>query len=486
MGLPKPISIDMPIFPTTQLVRNACVACLLITSAAAACVEIQKIDAKPSAELASLDTRFQQFSTRFYSGLVRLDKSPKIDSIEALAQTVERFRAQGEIVNAIATIIHNRALVEKNIDTTPIINIYKILLEANEWNTAAELYKKLKKQGDKSLVSNVSFSLAQYYFARNQWDETISILGSIRSDLPPEDYHHALLMHGISLQRLQKHRLALREYARIPATSRYYVPARLNMTVANIRQDWWTDAHIILNELLDDKRHKGDSELTDRLYTVMGYSLLQQQYFRNSRDAFRKVGLNGKYSNRALLGLAITAASQEDFVGALNAVKILKNKNDRDLPVDEANLLIPFFYEKLKQLTTANTGYLDAIQYYETRIQNIKEAMGSDADVLRKQVIATNTGDVILNGEILDLSQKIPKFIFANFQMLAQFESHMERLGDTTLTREFVSLNNAYQSTIRKAAQALLDEKISHISHYMNQSRYGLARMQDQDATAPR
>lgn len=488
MGLPKTISsssIDMSIFPSTRLARNACVACLLIISATAASAETQKRDAKPNAELASLDARFQQFSTRFYSGLVRLDKSDKIDSIEALAEAVERFRAQGQIVSAIATIIHNRALVEKNIDTTPIINIYKILLEANEWNTAAELYKKIKKQGDKSLVSNVSFSLAQYHFARNQWGEAISILGSIRSDLPPEDYHHALLMHGISLQRLQKHRVALREYVKIPVTSRYYVSARLNMAVANIRQDWWTDAHLILNELLDDKRHKSDSELTDRLYTVMGYSLLQQQYFRNSRDAFRKVGLNGKYSNRALLGLAITAAYQEDFVGALNAVKILKNKNNRDLPVDEANLLIPFFYEKLKQLTTANTGYLDAITYYETRIQNIKEAMGSDADVLSKQVIATEMGNIILNGEILDLGEKLPRFIFDNFEMLTQFESHMHRLGDAVLTREFVSLNNAYQSTIRKAAQALLEEKISHITHYMNQSRYGLARMQDHDATTP-
>lgn len=472
-------------FLFTKLARHICVTCLLITSATATGAETQKKDAKQNSELASLDTRFQQLSTRFYTGLVRLDKSAKIDSIEALAQTVERYREQGQIVNAIATIFHNRALVEKNIDTTPIINIYKVLLEANEWNTAAELYKKIKKQGDKSLVSNVSFSLAQYHFARNQWEEAIAILGPIRSDLPPEDYHHALLMHGISLQRMQKHRVALREYVKIPARSRYYVAARLNMAVANIRQDWWTDAHIIINELLNDKRRNNAGELTDRLYTVMGYSLLQQQYFRNSRDAFRKVGLNGKYSNKALLGLALTAAYQEDFVGALNAVKILKNKNDRDLPVDEANLLLPFFYEKLKQLTTANTGYLEAVKYYEVRIQNIKEAMGNDADVLWNQVIATDTGDVVLNGEILNLSEKLPKFIFDNIKMLTQFESHMVRLGDAALTREFASLRNAYQSTIRKVAQTLLDEKISHITHYMNQSRYGLARMQDHDATTP-
>lgn len=467
-----------------RVARPAVMACLLVSSALATGSENQRKDAMQN-ELASLDSRFQRFSTRFYTAQVRTDKAPKIDSIGALGDAIEHYRSQDQVVNAITTIIKNRGLVEKNADTTPIINIYGLLLEANEWNTAVELYKKVKNQGDKSLVSNVSFSLAQYHFARHQWEETIAILGSIRSDLPPEDYHHALLMHAISLQRLQKHRVALREYAKIPPTSRYYVDARLNMAVANIRQDWWTDAHIILNELLNDKRYTNDSQLMDRLYTVMGYSLLQQQYFRNSRDAFRKVGLDGRYSNRALLGLALTAAYQEDFVGALNAVKILKKKNGRDLSVDEANLLIPFFYEKLKQLTTANTGYLEAIQYYEARIQNIKEAMASDPHPLRKQVTSTNTHDVTLNGEALNLNEKLPRFFFENLRMLARFEPKINVLSEATLKSEYLALNNDYQLFLRKAAQALLEEKISHVTHYMNQSRYGLARMQDHDAVAP-
>lgn len=468
-----------------RVTRHAVIACLLVSSSIATGAETQKKEASQNAELVALDTRFQQFSTRFYTALVRLDKSPKIDNIDTLGRTIEDYRAQDQIVRATAAIIDNLALVEKNIDTTPIINIYGLLLETNEWNTASHLYKKVKKQGDKSLVSNVSFSLAKYHFARNQWKETIAIIESIRSDLPPEDYHHALLMHGISLQHLQKHRAALAEYAKIPATSRYYTAARLNMAVANIRQDWWTDAHIIITELLNDKRHRNDAQLTDRLYTVLGYSLFQQQYFRNSRDAFRNVSLDGKYSNRALLGLALTAAYQEDYVGALNAVKILKNKNDRDLPVDEANLLLPFFYEKLKQLTTANTGYLEAVKYYEARTQNIRDAMTSDPDTLGKQVVAGNKGDVILNGEVLNLSEKLPKFIFDNIQMLARFQSHMDQIGDATLRREYEALNNDYRLALRRTAQALLEQKASHITHYMNQSRYGLARMQDHDAVTP-
>ena len=325
--------------------------------------------------------------------------------------------------------------------------------------------------------------MAKYYFSRNQWKETISIVEAIRSDLPPEDYHHALLMQGISLQRLQKHRPALGQYAKIPPTSRYYAAARLNMAIANIRQDWWTDAHIIINDLLSDKNHNRDEEQTDRLYTVLGYSLLQQQYFRNSRDAFRNVSLDGKYTNKALLGIALTAAYQEDYPGALNATKILMNKKRHDLPVDEANLLVPYFYERLQQRTTASAGYLQAIKYYEIRTQSLQDALSNDSDSLRKQVVDTRSSAVELNNERLELNEQLPKFILDNIRMLALFQPYVARAGDAALVREFDALNTAYKNILQKAAQNILNEMLSHLTHYMNQSRYGLARMQDHDAT---
>ena len=461
-------------------------ACLLSASSLPAIAGDQKNEGITNANLESLDKSLHQFSSRFYTKLVRTDNSSKADSIGALVQTIDRYQEQNQWVSATAAIINNMALVEQNIDTTPIIKICSVLFEANEWNTASLLYKKVKKQGDKSLVSNVSLSLAKYYFSRNQWQETIGIVDSISSDLPPEDYHNALLVRGISLQRLQKHRTALEQYTKIPPGSRYYVAARLNMAIANIRQDWWTDAHTIINDLLNDKGLASDDELTDRLYIVLGYSLIQQQYYRNSRDAFRNVRLDGKYTNKALLGLALTAAYQEDYVGALNAIKVLKASKTRDLPVDEANLLLPYFYERLKQLSTASAGYIEAIKYYEVRAQDIKAAMSGDSDALMKQVVSGNSSIVTINGEYLDLGEKLPRFIFDNIRILTQFQPHVARIGDAALVREYEALNAAYRSTLQKTAQGRLVERSSHLSHYMNQSRYGLARMQDYEATAPK
>jgi hypothetical protein len=461
------------------------VTCLFIFTSLTAIADIQKNVATTDTELESLDDRLHQFSTHFYPKLVRFDKYKKISTIDSLAQTIDHYRSQNQPIQAAASVINNLAIVEKYIDSTPIINISGLLLETNDWNTASQLYKKVKAQGDKSLVSNVSLSFAKYYFSRNQWKKTIDIVESIRSDLPPEDYHNALLMHGISLQRLQKHRAALTQYAKIPTTSRYYAAARLNMAVANIRQDWWTDAHIIINDLINDRNHISNDALTDRLYTVLGYSLLQQQYFRNSRDAFRNVSLDGPYTNKALLGIGLSAAYQEDYIGALNAIRILKDKKSHDLPVDEANLLMPYFYERLQQQTTASAGYVEAIKYYETRTSSIKKAMQIDSTFIRKQLTIGSSSTVAINDEVVDLGEKLPEFFFENIRLLALFQAHVDRMGDVTLLREYNALNNEYNKVIQKVTQIILDEKSSYLTHYMNQSRYGLARMQDNDATIP-
>lgn len=432
----------------------------------------------------TLDGRFRDFSTQFYAALVRHDNAPKARAFDALVERIERHRAQGQPVAAVAAVIDNLALVESHIDANPIVGITALLFETNEWNTGSRLYHRLREQGDRSLAAAVSLAVAKHHFDRRHWNETINIVAALRSDLSAEDYHHALLMHGISLQQLRKHREALQPYAKVPSSSRYYTAARLNMAVANIRQDWWTDAHALINDLLADPRRAHGDELADRLYTVLGYSLLHQQYYRNSREAFRNVGVDSRYANRALLGIALTAARQEDYVGALNAVRILKNSPLRDLPADEAVLLLPHLHERLGQHATASAGYAEAANYYQNRVLQLQAAAPADPEAVTRLLITAGSDTITLNGEILDFGERLPKSAFDNLRMLAQFQPHVRRLGDAALTRDFDSLNADYGRLLHQTARDLLAEKSDHIDHYMSQSRYGLARMQDHDTAA--
>ena len=108
--------------------------------------------------------------------------------------------------------------------------------------------------------------------------------------------------------------------------------------------------------------------------------------------------------------------------------------------------------------------------------------MQIDAASLWKQ-LAAGSSTVAINGEIVDLNEKLPKFVFENVRILASLEPHAIRIGDAALLREYNSLSTAYGLALQKVARDILEEKTVHLNHYTNQSRYGLARMQDKNST---
>lgn len=429
-----------------------------------------------------LDTKFNQFSAAFHAALVKKGNLPRFSDIHALEKLIEEYQNKQQTALATGTIINNLALVQKHVNDKPVIGIVASLLDANELKTAELIYTQVKAESDRSVVSNVAFAFARYQFVRNQWQQTINVINEIANDLPAQDFQHAMLMQGIALQELQKHREAMKAYNKVPNTSPYYTPARLNLAIANIRQDWWTDAHIIIDELLQRPDVKTNNAQIDRLYTVLGYSFLQQQYFRNSRDAFRNVSIDGPYTNQALLGIALTAAHQEDYIGALNAVNLLKTKKTRDLPVDEANLLVPYFYEKLHQHTTAAAGYSDAIKYYEDRIAAINATMQTGIDYFKRELPQYSAGRLILNAEVIEPDDSLPSVFFAQFRLLQAYQPNIEQLDSPALRQQFEKLRDEYAAALQHAAQQALKQKINHLTDYMNQSRYGLARMYDNSA----
>ena len=440
----------------------------------------QEPEATTDAALAALDARVQSFSANVYATLRRVDRPDRIGSMAALVQAVDALQAKQQPARAVALILHNLPMVEQQIDAGGVPHLIDILLSANEWKTASQLRDKLKAGGDKVTQSSTSLRFAKYHFARRQWAQTLAATESIGSEVAAEDFSHARLLQGLALQRLRRHRPALAQYAKIPKHSRYYTAARINMALANIRQDWWTDAHLIIEELLRNRRANDEAALTDRLYTTLGYSLLHQQYYRNARETFRNVSLHGPYTNRALLGIALSAAYQDDYAGALNAVRRLKEQDVGDLPVDEANLLMAYFYEKLSQPETAMAGYNQAIQHFDTRIAGIEQVLAVDQADLRRAIASRGPAGIAVAGELLDVEAKLPPAFFDNLRLLASYETEVRRLGDPALARGYAAIDKEHNDTLAKAVRQVLIEKISYLNHYKSQARFGLAAVQDQ------
>lgn len=436
-------------------------------------------DAITFSRVNELDKRFQDFSSEYYKILIlqrKKSKTPVFHQLSQLDRTVRQLEEKQQHVEAIALIIYNLDLIRDNTETPSTLYFIKLLLERNELESATNLFDSIQWNSNRVIISNVQYEFAKYHLKRKKWKNTLKYLDGIVADLVMDDAHYALLMKGVSLQNLKEHRQAIKVYKQIPNTSKYFAHATLNIAVAYIRQDWWTDAHIAINEILQKSRNTVSNEMANRLFVMLGYSLMRKEYYRNARDAFRSVNLDSHYANQALLGLTLTAASQNDFIGALNAANILKEKADKDLPTEESYLLIPYIYSRLDQHLTASAGFDEAINHYTRRIQELEALLSTNNHLEKRVSIIANNNMLRIDDYVLDFSKQYPKSFLENFTALNELEKY---INSQAIRERFDRLYSDHQATLDEIIRELVNQRITYLSSYTDQSRYGLARVYD-------
>ncbi|PKG38762.1 tetratricopeptide repeat protein [Psychromonas sp. Urea-02u-13] len=421
-----------------------------------------------------VDKVHQDFTQKFYRDLLKdpIYKTKKYSSISAL---LKQLNDTQEIKNT-ALIINNMNMIKRYYDDPAIFILIKKLLKVNAYHAAKTLINEVTEQGDTSLATHANFLLADFYFQRRQWKKVLKNLTTEINFLENQKYHSALLMRGISFQKMNEHYLAIKEYEKVPNDSTYYTSSQLNLAIANLRQGWWTDAHIIIQKQLNVQKKSPHEATLNRLYVTLAYSLLNQGYYRTARTTFHQVGSNSKYANQAILGIALTAAQQGDDIGALNATRYLKKQLHDELPVHESYLLMPFFYEKSNQLVAASTGYTQAETYYKKKINDLKKRLNAPLDLSLSLITADTNFTASLAENTLSFTPYYPNYYFKNRSLIGKYQSYIEK---NTLQKQYKDLSDTYQQTTNEMGKVLLQHKIDNLTSYLDQSRYGLARLFD-------
>ncbi len=429
-------------------------------------------------EFNKMDQAHQDFSINFHQKLLQEAVTNSANhTMASLEKAIQTLIANKDNIMAVNLIIKNMPLLESNYDHPKVIQFIEILLAQNEKYSAEILYGLIKEEGDQLLFSNVSYLLATFEFKRNRWKQVLEYLSGNIDDLPIGEHNTALLIKGISLQRQALHRSAIETYELIPPSADEYLAARLNLAISNIRQSWWSEGHAIIEQALTHPKVQKNKEAINRIYLTLGYSLIKQQYFRNARDTFRNITIDSRHTNRALLGIALAAASQEDYSGALSVINTLKEKQSYDLPTDESYLLLPYFYEQLSQSATASAGYFEAITYYQERIEAIETAIHTNTSP--RKYLNDIDDTIYVNKMPVKISPDVPKFLIDNYLLLDNYSLHVKNINNKALTIEFELLKKKYEATITKMINTVLEQRIIHLNSYMNQARYGLARLYD-------
>ena len=440
------------------------------------CSPVSANNSEINKQINQLENDFKKLSSEFYqqSSNKTNNNLKSITDIDRLHDLVNKISGKHP-VTAIQLLHFNINTIKNNLDHKSIFTFIELLLEKNEWQLANSLFTELKNEGDRSLLATVHFIFAKYHATRHEWPQVNKLLKGMLSELSPEDAAYAYILNGSALQNQKKHRQAIESYNKVPASSAFYIYAQLNIAIANIRQGWWTDAQTTINDIIKTTQKDNSDTLINRLYLVLGYSLLQREYYRDARDAFRQIGLDNRYTNRALLGIGLTATSQGDFVGGLNALSILKDKQTSDLSVDESYLLIPYVYEKLQQELTVTASYTDAMNYYQQRIDTLDRISKQHTDFLATQY-DRKTSSIIIQNNSLDYGKSYPESFINNYQQLTKLA---DSTNDKKIKFKIKKLISKHDRTFQNIVDNLLSQRIEYLKSYLNQSRYGLARLYD-------
>lgn len=427
------------------------------------------------ARIEQLDEAYQQLSNEYFQASTK--DSDRVDDINKLVELTTRLKSQQQTVEANRLIYASQQTIENSPDQPGVIQLVELLLGDNERQLAETIYGLIDKTGDEISLANLRFVFAKYHARLNQWLEVTQLLKDIIPQLQGKDADYAYLLQGSAMQYLREHRQSVESYANVATTSPYYIHAQLNTALASIRQGWITEARGIIDSIIPLSSRTENHELTNRIYLVLGYALLQKEYFRDARQAFRNVGLGSRYTNKALMGISLTAISQGDYVGGLNSVSVLKTGQANDLTTDEAYLLLPYIYEKLDQKLSISSSFSEAIHYYQKRLLALDALKRKPVNFDQLQ-FESQSDDLLLDGMRFNFSQQYPANLIKNYHNLSILISVSNQ---SKQTKAIEKLLRKYNAILKEVISSLIDQRRKFITSYLNQSRYGLARYYDSE-----
>lgn len=426
--------------------------------------------APSAASFEALDTRYRELHLRFYREYLKSNnnRSYRKKSLRDLNKHVKAALAKQKFDTAEVLIAANQNLIESNLDVEYIRFLLKTVVEQNAWYSIAGLTDIIENSGDDYLLSNLHYQLAIFHKERGALDKSLSHLSKISSSdaLTQSEQDYATIIFAIGLQAQKKHRESIKFYDKISKESGYYTYAQLNKAVAFIKQGWWTDAHLTIEDAISNTPPEHLKSLNNRLLVVLGYSQLQHEFYRNARATFRRISLDSEYVNRALLGIGLCAMHQNDLAGAVNVFTRLKKQTSIELPVAESHLLIPFLYDKMQQKKQASIHYREAVEYFDQQVGSLTRGIES----------LESTGN--LKTSIFNEEARQPDYRQKNIRNLNNMLSLWE---NSPLSRDIRSLLKQYDSANNAKTLHALNQKSTQLKSYQSQAQFGLAKLYDTD-----
>lgn len=152
---------------------------------------------------------------------------------------------------------------------------------------------------------------------------------------------------------------------------RYLPYIIFNLAVANLQLGNIDEAVREFKKLVGFGSSLEHKAIADRANLALMYLLKKDGDDKGSSKSLQKVHSSGLFSNRALLTYSWLAINNGDYKRSLTSLAALKKRSIAIPEVQEAILLIPHVYERLKLKGRAQQGFIVAGKQYQLGLQDI-------------------------------------------------------------------------------------------------------------------
>ena len=186
-----------------------------------------------------------------------------------------------------------------------------------------------------------------------------------------------------------------------------------NLAIAQAKQNKIQAAIKSFNKAAEFTRGIEHKAIADRANLALNYLLVKEGESKDALQKLQNVHSTGFYSNRALLTYAWLAINDQKYKRSLSPLKALSKRSIAIPEVQEAVLLIPHVYERLKLKGRAQQGFIGAGKDYQKGLQDISKLRSElksskNLRLLTQAVVANENsksyeGDVVLSPYLINL-----------------------------------------------------------------------------------
>jgi len=304
--------------------------------------------------------------------------------------------------------------------------------------TATGIFKQLLDDSKPAKVRNTAwFYLAKLAYMRGKWDEADTSLAKLNKEtMSPVMADEAQSIAINLLIRNGRLAEAADQIKAVPPSSLWFGILNYNLASALGRAQRFEEALPYYEAVYDRKitTDYPDPEiplaLHDRARTAAGYSLIALENYYRAYVTFDRVRLTDIQANEALLGSGWAAFNLDRLDQALAAWQELLRRGLIYPEVQEAQMAIPYAYEKLGAAGEALLGYASAETAYEQELERIQAAKQQlqNGNLLDMLGLKTSRNSSWLEGVEPDVHQVINyvhKLVAQN-----QFQADTQRLRD--------------------------------------------------------